>query len=385
MAASLAKINEISSFDQCLDPCCAKEVTDRRKAMVLKKKLDSVDRSTARLRGKDAIWGNSSYCTCNDPRCAPADYPLLAALRGCALDEDEEGADLDESDAGSGLGMSSGGFGVVVTGGVGFAGSVVLTGGGDEEGKEEEEDDDDDSDAELDAMMADGALAEVAAERFAAMEQQALLVTEAVQRGFGVHRALPHDDAAAVAYLSSCCRAIVHICDERSGASARCDLYLETAVAPRYPGTAFVRVSPKLSATSELSRFLECKGEGALVALRDGKVVARCENIAMQFGGVSSSSSSTSSSISSTFLATDALEEWLKRTGVLEVTPQPHEWGGYSTASIDKLREQQRQQEEGDEEEMFDCGQAGCRKTFAHNHFASVGSNALPEEFVAGR
>jgi hypothetical protein len=49
------------------DPCCAREVSDRRKALSLKQRLDKVDRSTARLRLKAEFWGEETRTGAAEP------------------------------------------------------------------------------------------------------------------------------------------------------------------------------------------------------------------------------------------------------------------------------------------------------------------------------
>ena len=57
----------------------------------------------------------------------------------------------------------------------------------------------------------------------------AAVADQANARGFGVLRALLHDDDAAVALLRSLPRAVVHACDESSELDARVDLHIEVA------------------------------------------------------------------------------------------------------------------------------------------------------------
>lgn len=118
------------------DPCCAKEVQDRRKALSLRRRLENVDRSTARIKAREMAWrkGAAHLCPCADPSCGPfGDYPLLAALRG---PEQEVAADDGEG------GGSAGGF----VEGVGGE-DIRERRGGDSSAEE------DDSDAELEAML----------------------------------------------------------------------------------------------------------------------------------------------------------------------------------------------------------------------------------------
>jgi hypothetical protein len=141
-------------------------------------------------------------------------------------------------------------------------------------------------------------------------------------------------------------------------------------VASLHPGTAFARfVAPR--AGSPLLAFLglhsgSLRG-GAVVAIKGGAPVAHAQ--LAQFGSGSSGS-----------LAESALGDWLQHANVLERSPQPHEWDEYapSTSSASRLGLLGSQKAD-EEEEFYDCGKAGCRKAFRHDHMTA----GLPAAFVA--
>lgn len=147
-------------------------------------------------------------------------------------------------------------------------------------------------------------------------------------------------------------------------------------MASEHAGTAFVRfVAPRPS--SDLLNFLGLHSGsiagGALAAVKSGTSVAFAK--LTQFGSNSSSSGSGGGS-----LVESALNEWLQHAGVLERQPQPHEWlegddGALGQSRLGLLGGASKD----DDDEYYDCGRPGCRKSFRHDHVTA----GLPAAFVA--
>jgi len=332
--------------EACLDPCCARELSDRRKAFDLKQQLNSVDISTAKLKQMAIYSGGSGgrivCCPCQNRDCQIPDYPLLVALRN------ETGSNMlssNETDPWNN-GMSSN------------ADENKLK----QEEEEEEGDDDDDSDVELDNLLNEFDAVEsdqlklINENRYEMIRKQNEMINLAKSYGFGIHRAIPHDDSNATQFISSCPRVICHICNDKSQCCALFDLYLEKK-ALNYSGTAFLRVFP--TPLSSLAKFLKMdintQYNGGIVILNKGNIITSINNLS-QFGN-------------ETFLDTNQLDEWLENTGILESLPQPNEWENIKWPNLSS--------EEREDIEYYACGHPGCKKTFRHEHVASM----LPSEY----
>ena len=101
------------------------------------------------------------------------------------------------------------------------------------------------------------------------------------------------------------------------------------------------------------------------MALRAGVPTSHAENLA-QF------------STSGGSLATGAFEGWLAMTGALERRPQPEEWETMNEGS--SIGSRSLGGDGGEEEDFYDCGKPGCRRSFRHDHVESAG---VPLAFVA--
>ena len=82
-----------------LDPCCMREIIDRKKAATLREKLRKVDRSDNRAHTKKAVFTDTKkfhICSC----CKNAsDYPLLEEMRKtCCLSANLIATEESESD-----------------------------------------------------------------------------------------------------------------------------------------------------------------------------------------------------------------------------------------------------------------------------------------------
>lgn len=232
----------------------------------------------------------------------------------------------------------------------------------------ENQEGDDEFDYLLDEDLPDGqelkALEEL---RRAELEWDLLQREIAVQHGYGVHRQMhPHRvlKAAGLASQRDCASAVVlHLVDPDSLSSASLDLYLE-ALAVTHRGTKFLRSSGRatLLLDAEVAgKFLPLLKPDAdlpvLIAVRDGVAV----NVCPRLQGLTASVDSE--------IDESAVYEWLYRSGVLlERAPliesvcriRPEE-----EALLDNMRTLNKLSVD---EERYDCGLAGCAKSFPHEH-----------------
>lgn len=328
MSASLKKLEEISDLEVFLDPCCARELDDRRKALSMRQKLEAVDRSTEKIKLLASIYSDVC-CLCHDPKCGSDEYPLLAELRGrISQPANQECAVAD------------------------WCEQIHINSSKNASENEAELDQSDDSDAELDALLGDGFTSSFEIERLEEMNRFLSLQQQAQAHGFGKHRLFPHEDIT-IAFLKKCPRVVCHVVDESSRLCARIDLHLEQ-IAPLFLGTAFLRV--RRFANDSLLAFLRVRGS-SLVVVSAGVPTACCQNLT-QFGDDEN-------------LARDSLDSWLRNTGILVSQPQPHEWAEISFRDGEA--------EECDGIEYFDCGRSGCRRTYQHDHI----SHGLPSAYIS--
>lgn len=272
-----------------------------------------------------------------------------------------------------------------------------------QEGEEEEENDnhknddsDSDSDSEFDYLLdeelpgggndndytngEDDQLKLLQQERLEELQLSAMIRASAMQHGFGAHRQFHPQRVLHAAglglegtKLSSSVAAIppaavIHL-NEDSMLSASLDLCLEELAMNTYRGTKFLRsygrstlsfnrdlvqkVLPSLKIDSSLP---------ALIAVKNGDVVSICENLSL-FAGRNDD-----------HVEPRAVEEWLDRAGVL-LYEVPIAYEDYCRIRPEEdallenmMREKLKLSQMKAEEEIFECGVAGCEKTFYHEH-----------------
>jgi hypothetical protein len=215
-------------------------------------------------------------------------------------------------------------------------------------------------------------------QRRAELETLARQIEILRHHGYGVHRQMhPQRLFSSAGYGTDTMRdvvrpqgSVVHLFDAYSQKSVALDLYLEK-IACKYPGTKFVR---GLGVASVLYAHDGGSDDGAwkrgelpmLLALREGKVVAWNAGLNDFFdsGGGNSYANLDSRSV----------EQWLDRAGVLVDTPpsieeicriRPEE-----TALLENMMKLNTLGDDRgyEEEERYDCGVAGCNKSFQHEH-----------------
>jgi hypothetical protein len=300
-------------------------------------------------------FGSGCRC-CYDPNTDGGDYDLLAAAREELMAGFNEGGDGDEDDAADGHTTKRN------------------SNDNNHDDDDDDTDDNDDSsdDSEFDYLLDDdipGISSEFEAERRAELANLAQRTELLRHHGYGVHRQMhPQRLFSSAGYGTDTMRdvirpkgSVVHLFDAYSPRSVALDLYLER-IASKYPGTKFVRGIGVASIV-----FADSHGDDSwkngelpmLLALKEGKVVAWNAGLKDFF--------------SSADLETRVVEQWLDRAGVLIDTPpsideicriRPEE-----TALLENMMKLNRLGGDGGlEEERYDCGVAGCNKSFHHEH-----------------
>lgn len=160
---------------------------------------------------------------------------------------------------------------------------------------------------------------------------------------------------------------ICHLYEPFSPTCASIDLALE-ALAPRYPGTRCCRLPLKKAGELETRLRLPTGVPALLVVIVDGCVVDSCGDF-RRFGTES-------------MVHEDALEQWLNYGHALIREPpslaRAREYVRKSAKAVNGLLRRgdgKGELDDEDEEEYYECGLEGCRKTFAHDH---IGLTELP-------
>eukprot|EP00536_Pseudo-nitzschia_multiseries_P001404 jgi/Psemu1/63132/estExt_Genemark1.C_180094 len=252
-----------------------------------------------------------------------------------------------------------------------------------------DEDSDSDSDDEFDYLldedfgMQDETVRQLEEQRRAELEYAMLMRQFAGYHGYGVQRQLHPNRVLGIAglgrdptrskHMAPPPQAVVlHLVDPDSLASASLDYFLETELAPESAGTMFLRsggrsvllMDTALAQKALPSSILNAdKDLPALVAIRHGQVVNACPRLlglCTEEGGE---------------IEPSAVRQWLDRAGVLRTDPpvdevcliRPEEevHMEFMRSQMDK---QQQQQQQPVEEDHYDCGVEGCRKSFRHEH-----------------
>jgi len=347
---------DISGIDPTLDACCQREIEDNRKYNTLQATLRRHDRiGLAERRRRNVIddlsFGSGCRC-CYDPSQDGGEYAALIELRSIQPSDlpqvgQEQEAEADET----------------------------------KDIRKDEESDSDDDDGEFDYLL-DEDLPDAASnpvlqsfqqERMEEMQLNAIMYESATQHGFGAHRqfhpqrilhaaglgmgGIRGNRAAAIPPA-----AVIHLYDSESEMCASLDLCLEK-LGQTYRGTKFVRSNGRQTLTfngdlakAELPKLSLDSGLPALIAVRDGVVIAVCPNL------------SALGNERDQRIEPHAVEHWLDNAGVL-LRDVPLEYEDYCRIrpEEDALVENMMR-EKAKLADVYNCGVPGCNKTFRHEH-----------------
>ena len=355
---------DMDGIDPTLDSCCEREMESDRRAKALRQALQRHDIVAEKERRRRNLVTARSFDGCRccyDPNSDGGEYRALIDLRAKLQQQQEALAEeVDE-----------------------------------EEKKKEPCDVEEDSDDEFDYLL-DEELPEeneelkmLEAQRRAELEMSMLEREVALQHGYGTHRQMHPCRVLKAAGVAPGTRdpppaVVVHLVDPDSVASASLDLFLEKFAATTARGTKFLRSGGRSTmlieaelAAKALPRLSREKDMPTLVAVRDGVVV----NVCPRLRGLTDTSD---------MIVESAVEEWLSRCGVvLESPPRLNEVCRIrpeEEALTDYLMTQKPAEPE---EERYDCGVAGCNKSFPHEHVGVQTKQqqglVVPEETVVGK
>ena len=392
---------DVSDLDPALDECCRRDEEEQRRGSALRTVLRHHDRIAAAERARNlrnlvtltagggsemGPAGSFQGCRCcYDPhRDGGGDYRALLELRAeqqpRLLPSNDDFGDHDDREP------------------LEAAGKSDLSGS------------DSDSDAELDAMLegldvggSAGALHSGSGEATSSSSSSAVAWEErrrreleealryrqtALEHGYGAHRPVHPSRVWGIVGLTSSndngkslsnppSAAVVHLVDPDSRASASLDLFLERlASSAEARGTIFVRTGGRSALLLDpdrthifLPRLRVESDLPALVAIRDGTVVAVCPNL-QGLADCDLSSSDGGGVIEHNVV------EWLDRAGVWRNVPPPPELlcrlRPEEEALLDHLAVSRWETEEmntgAPAVECYDCGLPECRKAYPHTH-----------------
>lgn len=362
---------EFSGVDPTLDACCQREIEGNRKQNALEATLRRHDRIALAERRKRNVVGGFTFgdgCRCcYDPNLDGGEYYELAQLRkkletNVVNDNDVKDDDDDEKDS----------------------------------NRDSDSDDDSEFDYLLDEELPNpsdygygneheggqGNPYDVGIsyeqERIEELQLNALIHQSAIHHGFGTHRQLHPlrvlhaagiglggirgNRAAAIPPA-----AVIHLYKENE-MCASLDLCLEE-LSKTYKGTKFMRAEGRDTINSNASLVTDVlpklsvdSGIPALVAVRDGVVVAFCPNL------------SALGDDRDGRIEPRAVEHWLDNARVL-LTDIPLEFEDYCRIRPEEdallenmMREKAKLDELTAKQMIYNCGVSGCCKTFRHEH-----------------
>ena len=350
-------------IDPTLDSCCQREQESNARQDLLKQALDKYDVVAERERRRRHLVQTAAFAGCRccyDPHQdgVAMEYPALIALRA----ERALAQQRDSQEEWCGVIHQQQEVKHKASGSV------------------SEEDDEDEYDYLLDEDLPSGhELKRLEEQRRHELEWEMLKREIALQHGFGAHRQMhPSRVLKAAGLLTSkdnhqapIPMVVLHLFDPNSRACASLDLYLEQELAPKMPGTKFLRAAGRATLLLEdsmlsgaLRRQLRPDTDlPVLVAIRDGAVVNQCPRLQ----GLLKNNSNNNGDDE---IVESAVLEWLNRSGVLSDRPplqldvlcriRPEE-----EALMDYLSTTTKLTVE---EKRFDCGMPNCCKSFPHQH-----------------
>mmetsp|Transcript_19553 Transcript_19553/g.54581 ORF Transcript_19553/g.54581 Transcript_19553/m.54581 type:complete len:433 (+) Transcript_19553:198-1496(+) len=373
-------------IDPALEDCCRREVVGNRKHNALVTTLRRHDvAALAERRRRHLVkmprsngngHGNDEACRCScDPNSDGGEYRALIELKERKRNETEV---LErENEQREQLAREEAAYER-------------------KQGDSNDSDSDDEFDYLLDELddefgfTKDDTVRQLEEQRRAELEYTMLMRQFAGYHGYGVHRQLHPNrvlklaglgrDPSKSKHVAPPPQAVVlHLVDPDSLSSASLDYYLETELAPRSAGTMFLRsggrsvllMDKALARKTLPSSVVNPETDlPALVAIRDGAVVGALPRLSgLCHGGNSDNGSEIEPS---------AVRQWLDMAGVLLtdapvdevclIRPEEEVHMEFMRSKMGGGEQPPRQQEAAGEEDHYDCGVAGCRKSFKHEH-----------------
>jgi hypothetical protein len=387
---------DLSNIDPTLEACCQREIESNRKMNALESTLRRHDRVALAERRQRNVISKLSFgdgCRCCYDTNDGGEYSALTELRALQQGGLVGGEEDDVT------------FGDRVVGKDDQHSNDDDNGNGNGNADDEESDDDSEFDYLLNEDLPQiGDEAEsntfqlLQQERLEELQVSAMIRESAIQHGFGVHRQFHPSRVFYAAGLglegnvnSNNSRnaatippaAVIHL-NEDCRLSASLDLCLDELAHSTYRGTKFVRshgrdtmalnadlvqrVLPKLKIDSSFP---------ALIAVKDGVVVALCENLSLFCSGGGSSYNNDNKKNYDQCVESHAVEAWLDRAGVLlhEVAIGYEDYCRIRPEEDALLENMMREKAKLDgagafqkEESIFNCGVSGCHKRFSHEH-----------------
>jgi len=328
---------DFNGIDPALDDCCRREVESNRVYNALTSTLSRHDVTLQAERRKRHVLGNLSFgsgCRCMyDPNLDGGEYRALTEFRESLKKEEDEEDDEEQKEI-----------------------NQEESGGGE-----------DDSDDEFNYLLDDDLPVDNALEerRRAELEFAMLQQETALHHGYGVHRQMHPNRVLKAASLGSGrdppSAVVLHLVDTESMKSASLDLILED-LAKTYKGTKFLRsdgrstilLNPEIVSTS-LPGIAANADMPCLVSIVKGDVVAKCARLE---GLIEDDDRAIS----------HAVHNWLDHTHALVKGTPAYDEVCFIRPEEEALLDNMRAAREREKEERFNCGLAGCCKTFAHEH-----------------
>lgn len=341
-------------IDPTLDSCCQREIEENRQWNAIQATLKRHDRIARRERmRRNAVplltcdnsggFATVDVCRCMfDPGQDGGEYEALRNLRLLSHDQSETTPEVEEPSR-----------------------RTVLPATREEE--DSSEDDSEDYDYLLDDNELPGAK-EFEEQRREELEEALLYREFLFHHGYGTVRqmhplrvlraaGLSNTDSSTNA-MGGSAAVVLHLFDPTSDMSASLDLVLERILSPTYQGTMFLRSAgrPVLSSHpySPISKVLSEDDIPALIAIKDGCVIATCPNLrGLGYAQVDS----------------HQVTYWLDRANVLIRDPPSEDVVCRIPPDVDALLASGIL---GKKEEVpqhyFNCGLPGCQKSFYHEH-----------------
>uniref|UniRef100_A0A7S2UEH1 Uncharacterized protein n=1 Tax=Attheya septentrionalis TaxID=420275 RepID=A0A7S2UEH1_9STRA len=369
---------DFGGIDPALEDCCRRDAEDTRRKDALTTTLRRHDRVALAERRRrigrhllpDLSFGAGCRC-CYDPNGDGGEYPALVDARSSNFVTNSltEKTDLERENQAH-------------------------------HQPEESDKNDSDDDSEFDYLLdedlpgsgeggeankGDSLLQQLEDDRRAELELAMLHRESAMQHGYGVHRQFAPARVFRAADLmvsqgrgAAAPAVVLHLYETNSMLSASLDLFLEE-LAMDFGGTKFMRADGRSTIILESDvadkvfpkKVRPSDDLPALVAIRDGVVVAFCPSL----NGLADRSSQR--------IEPRAVQEWLDRAGVLRTELpriddlcriRPEEDALYESmlalsAVGQQIPFQGKNELQGDDDvNIYNCGVPGCNKAFSHEH-----------------